>query len=100
MDDIIHLAEQEGLVVLKPDALEEMLERSAHRGAKRALESIGLHDDEAGADVRDLRTLIGDWRTVKTGMLRALGKLLLWVVIASVTAFGIKTGVLSGLTGK
>ena len=32
---------------------------------KFALKEIGLHDDEAGDDVRDLRSLITDWRGMK-----------------------------------
>jgi hypothetical protein len=32
---------------------------------KMALKEIGLHDDEAGDDVRDLRSLITDWRGMK-----------------------------------
>jgi hypothetical protein len=32
---------------------------------KSALKEIGLHDDDAGDDVRDLRSLITDWRGMK-----------------------------------
>ena len=32
---------------------------------KSVLREIGLHDDDAGTDVRDLRTLITDWRGMK-----------------------------------
>lgn len=32
---------------------------------KSALKEIGLHDDDAGTDVRDLRSLITDWRGMK-----------------------------------
>jgi hypothetical protein len=32
---------------------------------KSALKEIGLHDDDAGTDVRDLRSLITDWRGIK-----------------------------------
>jgi hypothetical protein len=32
---------------------------------KMALKEIGLHDEEAGDDVRDLRSLITDWRGMK-----------------------------------
>jgi hypothetical protein len=32
---------------------------------KSALKEVGLHDDDAGADVRDLRSLITDWRGIK-----------------------------------
>ena len=32
---------------------------------KSVLKEIGLHDDDAGNDVRDLRSLITDWRGMK-----------------------------------
>ena len=53
---------------------------------KSALKEIGLHDDDAGTDVRDLRSLITDWRGIKktiwqtiarTGTLFVLGVLML-----------------------
>jgi hypothetical protein len=45
--------------------LRSIMEEAAEAGARRALESVGLHDETAGKDVRDLRTLIDGWRTVK-----------------------------------
>ena len=53
---------------------------------KSVLKEIGLHDDDAGNDVRDLRSLITDWRGIKktiwqtvarTGTLFVLGILML-----------------------
>ncbi len=41
---------------------------------KSALKEIGLHDDNAGDDVRDLRSLITDWRSVKKTVLSTLAK--------------------------
>lgn len=32
---------------------------------KSVLKEVGLHDDDAGTDVRDLRSLITDWRGIK-----------------------------------
>lgn len=61
-------------LVVTPEALEEMLDRAAERGAKRALEGVGLHDDKAGKDISDLRDLIEGWREVKRGALRSIGK--------------------------
>lgn len=44
----------------------KLIDDAAERGAKRALESLGLHDEKAGADIRDLRTLIESYRDVKS----------------------------------
>jgi hypothetical protein len=32
---------------------------------KSVLKEVGLHDDDAGNDVRELRSLVGDWRGMK-----------------------------------
>ena len=39
-----------------------------------ALKEVGLHDEEAGDDVRDLRSLITDWRGIKKTVLNTLAK--------------------------
>lgn len=52
--------------------LDEMLEQAAERGARRALERVGLHDDNAGKDVNDLRTLIDSWRQAKQTVARTI----------------------------
>ncbi|WCL55096.1 MULTISPECIES: DUF6127 family protein [Kordiimonadales] len=72
----------DGLVVLSPESLEAMLERAATLGARRALEGVGLHDADAGEDVRDLRSMLSDWRHVRAGFMRQLGRVLFWAFIA------------------
>lgn len=42
-----------------------MLREAAEWGAKRALADIGLHDDDAGTDVKELRDLLESWRDAK-----------------------------------
>lgn len=61
------------------DELDALMERAAEKGARRALESVGLHDEHAGRDIHDLRTLIEGWRTTKKTVLEAV---LRWVTIA------------------
>ena len=46
---------------LSPEELEAMLDRSA----KRALESIGLTDDNAAKDLQELRSLLDAWRDTR-----------------------------------
>ena len=76
---------------LSPDQLEILLERAAERGAKRALETVGLHDEEASGDLRDLRGLLESYRTVKTSVLGAIGKA---IGVAILAALAFKSGVL------
>lgn len=56
------------------ERLQALLVSAAALGAKQALEKIGLHDDEAPNDLRDMRRMLDDWRSVKRSMLGAIGK--------------------------
>jgi len=44
---------------------ETALRQIVREEMKSVLKEIGLHDDDAGNDVRDLRSLITDWRGMK-----------------------------------
>ena len=50
---------------LSPDELEAMLDRAARRGAKEALASIGLLDDNAHRDMTEMRSLLDAWRDTR-----------------------------------
>ena len=56
---------------MDPVELSNIMEEAAERGARRALERLGLHDDDAGKDIRDLRVLIDGWRHTKQTVTRA-----------------------------
>lgn len=57
-------------IVLSQPELQAMVDSAAKKGAKQALESVGLHDETAGNDIRDLRSLVDGWRMVKKTALR------------------------------
>ena len=46
---------------LTPDELDAMLDRSA----KRALDSIGLTDENAAKDIQEMRSLLDAWRETR-----------------------------------
>ena len=50
---------------LTPEELEAMLDRAARRGAKEALKSLGLQDDDAHKDIVEMRTLLEAYRDTK-----------------------------------
>ena len=52
-------------VKLSPEELEDMLDRAARRGAKEALRSIGLLDDDAQRDINEMRSLLEAWRDTR-----------------------------------
>jgi len=55
----------QGRRAMSPDVIEAMITRAAKQGAKEALESIGLHDENAGEDMKELRNLLDAWRSTK-----------------------------------
>lgn len=57
-----------GNVQLTPEELEAMLDRAAKKGARAALEELGLHDENAPKDLDELRGLLSAWRETRTTM--------------------------------
>ena len=66
--------------------LEAMIERAAKRGAKEALESIGLHDDSAGNDVRELRGLLDAWRGARKTVWRTITQAITMAMLGALAA--------------
>lgn len=52
-------------ITLTTEELETMLDRAASRGAKQALASIGLLDDNAHKDLTEMRNLLDAWRETR-----------------------------------
>ncbi len=72
--------------IIDAEMYRAMLERAAEDGAKKALAAIGLHDEDAANDVRDLRQIMADWRAMKRGVLTALANtIVLWIIGLLVT---------------
>lgn len=71
--------------------LQLLLERAAEEGARKALASIGLHDEDASRDVQQLRSLLDAWRDAVTEGRRMLLRAVIGLVLALlVLALGIK----------
>ena len=45
--------------------LEAIIQRAAEAGAKKALRNVGLQDDNAVHDMREIRDLLDSWRSAK-----------------------------------
>jgi len=52
-------------ISLSAAELEEMLDRAARRGSKHALEAVGLCDENAADDIRQMRSLLDAWRDTR-----------------------------------
>ena len=55
-------------VNITQEQLEALLDRAARRGAREVLAELGLHDDEAGKDINEIRNLLSAWRDTKKTM--------------------------------
>ena len=62
-------------IKLTPEDLEEMLDNAARRGAKEALRSIGLLDNDAQKDILEMRNLIEAWRDTRRSIWSTVVKL-------------------------
>ena len=56
---------EEGFVRMPDTEFEAMLTRAAKKGARQALNDVGLEGDEAALDIRDLRSLLDCVRFVR-----------------------------------
>ena len=68
---------------MRPEDLNELLNRAAERGAERALASLGLENGHAAADIRDLRGLIEAWREARQTAWQTTVKVLTTGVLAA-----------------
>ena len=63
--------------------IEAMIQRAAEAGAKRALRDVGLQDDDAVHDMREIRDLLDSWRAVK----RTAGKTFVQIITSIILGF-------------
>ena len=77
--------------------LDELITRAAEKGAERCLAHLGLENGHAARDIRELRDLLGAWRTARTTawqtVIRVTTTALLSVIVVGVA---IKFKVLGG----
>mgnify|MGYP006928346942 FL=1 len=72
-------------VTLTHDELEAMLDRAAKRGARQALAAIGLHDENAAIDVREMRSLLEAWRDTRRSIWNTSIKLLTVAILTFIS---------------
>ena len=72
-----------GNVNMTPEELEAMLDRAAKKGARAALEELGLHDQNAEKDLEEIRNLLTSWRDTK----KAIWSTVVKVVTVAILTF-------------
>ena len=75
--------------------LEILLDKAAKRGAREALRDIGLSDEEAYDDMKELRSLLDVWRDTR----RTVGQTIARVITMSILGL-IAVGVYFEFGGK
>jgi hypothetical protein len=90
-------AERQGVDLL---TLRALVEESSQLGAARALQSIGLHDTNASADIGELRELLRAWRDTKKSARTAVVNWIARIVTAALaTGLALKFGLAQLLSG-
>jgi hypothetical protein len=76
------------------ERLKVLLREASEEGARKALKRIGLEDEKAFHDMRELRSLIESWRLVKKTTTQTVVRAITFAILGLITA-GIyfKTGV-------
>jgi len=75
--------------------IEVLIDRAAREGARQALRNIGLSDEEAYDDVKELRSLLETWRDTKKTVGQTITRLFTTALLAALA-----TGVWMNWGGK
>ena len=73
-----------GNVNMTPEEFEAMLDRAAKKGARAALEELGLHDKSAEKDFEEIRNLLSSWRDTKKAIWSTVVKVVTVAVLTSI----------------
>ena len=65
------------------EQLQVIIAQAAERGAQRALQRVGLSDEDAGKDIHDLRDLIDGWRSMKKTVGTTITKMITTALLAA-----------------
>lgn len=68
------------------EEIRRLINEAAEEGATRALEKIGLHDENAPKDITELRTLLDSWRQTKSTVLKTIVQ---WMTMAILGALAL-----------
>ena len=66
--------------------LEAMIQRAAEAGAKKALRDVGLQDDDAVHDMREIRDLLDSWRSAKRTAANTVIKTFTYIFLGALLA--------------
>jgi len=67
---------------MSPEDLDRLLEKAAERGADCALRKVGLHDEDAGRDMAEVRDLLENWRETKKTISQTIARIITTAILA------------------
>jgi len=73
-------------ISLTAEELEAMLDRAARRGAREALKSLGVQDEEAHKDIVEMRNLLEAFRDTKKSIWNTAVKILTVALLSFIAA--------------
>lgn len=71
---------------MNDEEVRRLITEAAERGAKKALREIGLHDEHALDDVREIRGLLDAWRETKRTVGHTVARLLTTAILTALAA--------------
>ena len=77
--------------MMTDEELEVIIQHAAQEGAKQALKEIGLSDQDAYDDVKELRSLLDTWRITKQTVGQTIAKIVTTALLTAL-AVGIYMG--------
>lgn len=74
LDSVSHRLAGKKICDMRPDELHDFLTSIAREGASQALERVGLSDEHAAFDIKDLRDALRAFRVFRKGAMQQLGR--------------------------
>jgi 2-iminoacetate synthase ThiH len=71
---------------LSEETIEAMIERAARRGAKQALQEVGLEGEDAPHDIHELRSLLQALRLVRRTVCQTFARVMTTAVLVALLA--------------
>lgn len=66
--------------------IKAIVEEAAEIGAKKALAQVGLHDENAGNDVKELRSLLEMWRDTRRTVTQTITRTITTAILTALAA--------------
>lgn len=79
-------SEKDGAVMLSAEQLRAILEDAAERGAERTLAKLGIDDEKAIEDLREVRALLSAWRVARRVALETVVRVVTLSLVGALAA--------------